>query len=444
MDVRLPQLAEGADSGTVVSILVSEGDAVEKEQTILELENEKAIAPIPSTAAGTVSKIHVNEGDTVSVGDVLITVGEGGGEGGGEAAETEAAPKEAPQAAEEPEEYEESSSEPQTQYAGQSMADPIFGYRYESKSGYPPPAAPSIRNLAREIGLDLRNVRGTSKGGRITLNDIRNYIARLHELAFEKQKESKAAGKPAKSAQPFDFSKWGDTRREKLSSIRKTIGSRMQDSWNTIPHVYQFDEADITDLMDLRKNYKSAYSKKDANLTLTAIVIKAITGILKDFPLFNASLDEASEELVYKEFFHIGCAVDTDAGLLVPVIRDAGKKPLVDICKELQEAAEKARERKLSSEDMQGSSFTISNLGGIGGQHFTPIVNSPNTAILGIGRGVQKPAVVNGEIKPRIFMPLCVSYDHRIIDGAAGARFIKAVVERFEQFPESELKINGA
>jgi pyruvate dehydrogenase E2 component (dihydrolipoamide acetyltransferase) len=291
-------------------------------------------------------------------------------------------------------------------------------------------------------------VRGTGRGGRIVLSDIRAFVEKLQEIAFtekggDRRKAAQQQSEQSKdtSQQPTeDFSKWGSVKRESLSSIRKTIGQKMQQSWTSIPHVYQFEEADITSLMKLRKKYKSAYSKKGTKLTLTALVIKAAVHALKEHPLFNASLDQANGEIVKKEYFHIGIAVDTEAGLLVPVIRDADQKDLVALSNELQEIAEKARNRELSTDEMKGSSFTISNLGGIGGTHFTPIVNQPNVAILGVGRGMERPVAKNGKLSSHTILPLCVSYDHRVIDGADGARFIKTLVEVFENFKEDELK----
>ncbi len=436
MDIVLPQLAEGADSGTVVSIMVEEGQTIQKDQTILELENDKAVAPIPSTETGTVSKIYVEEGQTVNVGQKLIRVSSDG-----EEAKEEPKPEE-PKREESVQEEISTEPEKETPYVPKSIRDPILGFAYESPSGFPPPAAPSIRKLARDIGLDLTNVRGSGRGGRILLDDIKQYIQRLQEIAFAKQKETRPeAGKAPATAPSIDFSQWGEIHKEKYSSIRKTIGQRMQESWNRIPHVYQFDEADITALMEMRGRYKSAYEQKNAKLTLTALAMKAAIEVLKKYPLFNASLDENTDEVIYKEYFHLGIAVDTEAGLLVPVVQNVDQKSLVDLCLELQQLAEKARNRKLSSEEMKGSSFTISNLGGIGGTHFTPIVNHPNTAILGMGRGVKKPAVVNDTIEPRLFLPLCVSYDHRMIDGADGARFIRDLVNVFENYPEEIVKL---
>ncbi|MBI1390091.1 MAG: hypothetical protein GC154_16745 [bacterium] len=454
MDVLLPPLSEGADSGTVVSIMVSEGDRIEKDQTILELENEKAIAPIPSTAAGVITKIHVSEGQTISEGSKLISVDEGGEAGDSKKETKKETAKEAPKAP--PKQAPSSQQAPaaapapsKTAYEGQTIYDPYLDYRYDSKSGFPPPASPTIRKVAKLIGLDLARVPGSGNGGRITLEDIRNYFQHILELAESSRRqpaqegsgESAPARKPAES---IDFSQWGEVKPEKMSSTRKTIARRLQDSWNTVPHVYQFDEADISALMEMRSNYKAAYTKKEASLTLTALAIKAAANVLTQYPVFNSSLDEAKDEIVYKKYVHIGVAVDTENGLVVPVIRDADKKSVLDIALDLQALAEKARARKLTGDDMKGSSFTISNLGGIGGTHFTPIVNPPNTAILGMGRGVVKPHWTGKKFEPRTFLPLCVSYDHRVIDGADGARFIKAMVEAFEQFPESEIKLTQA
>lgn len=457
MDVTLPPLAEGADSGTVVSILVSEGDAVEQDQTIIELENEKAIAPIPSTGAGTVSKIHVQEGDTVAVGQPIISIGEGGG------AAQEAAPAQEQPAPQQPQPTPQPQAQPQQPAQPAQPAQPQahqpaapaappagqFDYQYESKSGYGPPAAPSIRKLARDIGLDLSRVKGSERGGRITLEDIRRHVEQLQQVAFYTEPQPAPAPAPAaapapakKQPEPLDFSKWGEVERKPYSATRKTIGQRMTENWSDIPHVYQFDEADITDLMALRKKYKAAYTKKEASLTLTALAVKAVCNALEQFPVFNASLDLATNEVVYKKFTHIGIAVDTETGLVVPVLRDAAKKSLLEIAKELQEMAQKARDRKLTGEDMKGSSFTISNLGGIGGTHFTPIINAPDVAILGMGRGVTRPAITNGKTEARIMLPLCVSYDHRVIDGADGARFVTALVKEFEKFDENQIKLS--
>jgi len=406
MDIKVPPLAENVEMGTIVNVLVNEGDVVKKDQPVVEIETAKAVAPIPSPTAGRVVKVHVKAGDEVPVGRTLVTVSENGASG-----KESAAPKKV-QKVEEPaeEESEETSSA--------SVA-----------------ASPSIRKLARQLGINLARVKGTAHGGRITTEDLKAYIARL-------QKKSAQAGRPEKPAlQSIDFSKWGPVSKKKISPLRRTIAEHMSDVWSTVPHVTQFDDADITTLMDYRKKYDAAYEAKGGNLTVTSFAIKAAVTALKRFPVLNSSLDESSDEIVSKEYWHIGIAVDTEAGLIVPVLRDADKKSLLQISVELNQLAERTRQRKVSLEELQGSSFTISNLGSIGGAHFTPIINKPNVAILGIGRGAKKPVFKNNQWEARIILPVALSYDHRVVDGADGARFIRAFVEALEQIPESEVKV---
>lgn len=406
MDIKVPQLAEGIESATVVNILVSEGERIEKDQIIMELETEKAIGPIPSPESGVVARIHVKEGDVVAVGQLLLSLAE----------KEEERLEEARLAAEE---------------RGSAEAS-----RYEPQGGLPPPASPSVRKIARELGIDLTRIRGREPGGRIVLKDLRDYIQRLQEMAFKPARPAIVRPEP----QRIDFTKWGPVRRERLSALRRTVTDRTVASWTTIPHVTQFDEADITALMELRKKYVPLYEKKGARLSLTAIALKALIPPLKKYPVFNASLDEGALEIVYKDYYHIGVAVDTDSGLIVPVMRDVGEKSLLEVCLELHRLSEKARQRKVSLEELQGGSFTLSNLGGIGSAHFTPIIYKPQAAVLGLGHGTLKPRVRNGKVEPRLTLPLCLSYDHRLIDGADAARFVREVVQTLENFPEQELK----
>ena len=437
MDVKLPKLGEGADSGVVVSIAVKEGDQINKGQTILELENEKAVAAIPSSAAGKVTRIAVKAGDRISAGAVILTL-DGAGNGAAPAGEPKAeqpkkaaAPKQARRAAPEPE-YEEEEFEEEAEQE-ETAAD---------KAGFAAPASPSIRKLARDIGLDLRKIQGSEDGGRIVLADIRAYIQRLQRLAARPR--GGAAPTPAEVKPPaerIDFSQWGPITKKPLSPIRQTISRRMVENKVSIPHVTQFDEADITALTDLRKKYAEAYERKGARLTLTSFALKAVANTLKKFPIFNSSLDEAVNELVFKEYVHIGLAVDTEQGLLVPVIRDVDKKDLFQLSKDVQELAEKARARKVSLEEMKGGTFTISNQGGIGGAHFTPIINKPEVAILGLGRGAMKAVVKDKKIEPRLMMPIAISYDHRVIDGGEAARFTVELVQAFENFKEENIKL---
>jgi pyruvate dehydrogenase E2 component (dihydrolipoamide acetyltransferase) len=429
MDVKLPNLGEGADSGTVINIFVKEGDQVQKDQPLLELENEKAVATIPSTAAGTVTKLFVKNGDKISAGQRIVSLS-GGGEAPAPSAAAAAKPREVsgkrPAPSQEP--VEESPSEEPEAEAG----------TVPTPNG-PVAAAPSIRKMAAELGIDLAKIRGSERGGRIVLADVRAYVQRLIRAAQQPKAAAPAPEKPA--PEKIDFSKWGPVSRRPMSPLRQVISRRMRENWNTIPHVTQFDEADLTSILALRKKHLSAYEAKSARLTVTSFVLKAVAAALKKHPIFNSSLDESSDEIVYKEYYHIGVAVDTEAGLIVPVIRDVDKKSLLDVSKELEDLAKKARDRKISSEELKGGTFTISNQGGIGGAHFTPIVNKPEVAILGLGKGALKPVVRNNAIEPRMLLPLGLSYDHRVIDGAVAARFTVDLLQALENFNEDDVKI---
>jgi pyruvate dehydrogenase E2 component (dihydrolipoyllysine-residue acetyltransferase) len=421
MDVNLPPLGEGADSGTVVNIFVKEGDTIAKGQPILELENEKAVASIPSTASGRVTTVYVKSGDKVSVGQRLIAVSENA-------------------IAEEPLKVASQRPVSKGKAVQSEPAEPEETTETETKLDVPVAASPSVRKLAQDLGIDLTRVRGTAPGGRITMDDLRAYIQRLQKSAAE-SKTGGAHGVTRPTAAPLDFSKWGKVAKKPLSQLRQVIARRMTESWTTVPHVTQFDEADITDLLALRKKHLAAYEQKGARLTVTSFVLKALAGTLKKHPVFNSSLDEAAQEIVLKEYVHIGIAVDTEAGLVVPVLRDADKKNLVELSKELEELAAKARERKISIEELKGGSFTISNQGGIGGAHFTPIVNKPEVAILGLGRAAAKAVVRENKIEPRTMLPLALSYDHRVIDGAEAARFMVDLVQAIENFNEESVKL---
>ena len=433
MDLKLPHLGEGADSGTVVNLFVKEGDAVTKGQPILELENEKAVATIPATAAGTVSQVFVKVGDKLRVGQQILSLGESGAAGAAPTAKPEPAPVRT---------RERLIQTPSPRQAPGAPEEEEVETGSEAKTGTAPAAAPSIRKLARDLGLDLTRVRGSARGGRILLEDVRAYVQKLQRLTAA-PRGAAPGGAPAPKPAPeqIDFSKWGPVSKAPISPLREVIARRMAESWTTTPRVTQFDEADITALMALRKKYAAAYEQKGARLTLTSFALKVVVEALKKHSIFNASLDEAAQEIVFKQYYHIGIAVDTEAGLIVPVIRDADKKNLFDLSRELEELASKARERKVSAEEMKGGSFTISNQGGIGGGQFTPIVNKPQVAILGLGRGSMKAVVRENKIEPRLMLPMGLSYDHRVIDGAAAARFTVELVQAFENFKEEDVKI---
>ena len=429
MDVKLPKLGEGADSGVVVGIFVKEGDTIAKDQAILELENEKAVASIPSTAAGVVEKIHVKAGDRISIGQKLLTLA-----GGAAPAAPTAAPAAKPAAKKAPA---KSAPEPEVE---ETVEDAVE-VEEEADSSVVPVASPSIRKMTRELGINLAKIKGSANGGRIVIGDVRAYVQRLIKAAA-KPASAPAVAAPAKPvAVQIDFSQWGPILKKPVTPLRQVIARRMSESWHAVPRVTQFDDIDFTTVGALRKQYAAAYEAKGVKLTLTPFVLKAVAATLKQHAIFNSSLDEVANEVILKEYIHLGIAVDTDQGLMVPVIRDVDKKSMLDLAKELEQVAAKARDRKLTAEDMKGGTFTISNQGAIGGAHFTPIINLPEVAILGLGRGALKPVVRDGKVEVRLLTPVALSYDHRVIDGGTAARFTVDLVKAFENFDEAVVKI---
>jgi pyruvate dehydrogenase E2 component (dihydrolipoamide acetyltransferase) len=425
MDVRFPKVGEGADSGKVVSVLVKVGDTISAGQTILELESEKAIAPIPSPAGGKITAISVKEGDTITVGAVLLSLeGDGGA----------AAPASAPA---------KKASAPKAARAAvvEDDDDDILPAATED-DGPVPGASPYVRKVARELGIPLSRVRGSASGGRVVIEDLARYVGKLEAKVAR-------AGKYAEGPQGLsfplvnqDFAVYGPVTSEPLTQLRKVISARMVENKVTLPHVTQFADADMSGIESLRAQFKADYEKAGAKLTPTPFLIKALVNTLQQHPKFNASLQEVAETLIIKHYYHIGIAVDTDAGLLVPVLRDADKKSLLQIAKELSEIAGQARDRKLSPDSMKGGSFTVSNQGAIGGAHFTPIINKPEVAILGLGKTSLKPVVTaEGKIEARPLLPLTISYDHRVIDGGSAARFTVDLVKAIETFPASAVKL---
>ena len=430
MDVKLPKLGEGADSGVVVGIFAKEGDTIVNGQAIMELENEKTVASIPSTAAGVVDKIFVKVGDRIGVGAKILSVSGGASAPAITAAvpaAKSAAKKVAPKAIQVADEAEE-------EEAQDSGADEIVNEN--------PVASPSIRRAAKEFGIDLRKISGSESGGRIIAGDVQTYLQRLMRAASRPAAKDPVAAAPARPVPvPIDFAQFGPILKKPVTPLRKVISRRMSESWSSVVRVTQFDDLDFTKLSELRKKYGAAYEAKGVKLTLTPFVLKAVAATLKLHPIFNSSLDEAAGEIILKEYIHLGIAVDTDQGLMVPVIRDADKKSLFDLARDLESLAAKARDRKITADEMKGGTFTISNQGAIGGGHFTPIVNLPEVAILGLGRGALKPVVREGKIEARLLTPVALSYDHRVIDGGSAARFTVDLVKAFENFDEALVKI---
>jgi pyruvate dehydrogenase E2 component (dihydrolipoamide acetyltransferase) len=439
-EIRLPEISENVETGDVTKVLVAIGDSVEVDQSLLELETEKAVFELPSTVAGTVTEVLVKEGDTVKVGQTLIKVDTSAGAGdaesepekGGEKAPPQEAAK-APEAGEAEKVQKDDKGGGEQEDKGKKEVEPEKAPAVESQGPPagevpPPAAAPSVRRLARELGVDIRQVRGTGKGGKISANDVKTFAKGVITSA--------AAGAPtaaAVTAKPLpDFSKFGEIERKRMSKVRRLTADNLSVAWSTVPHVTQFDKADITDMEAARKRHAQRAKDAGGKLTMTAILLKACAGALKHFPDFNASVDMAAGEIIYKKYVNIGVAVDTERGLLVPVIRDVDCKNIIELSVELTQISEKARGKKIAPDELEGGNFTISNLGGIGGTYFTPIVYAPEVAILGVSRAEIRPKRMGERFSPRLMLPLSLSYDHRIIDGAQAARFTRWVAQALE------------
>ena len=420
VDFHLPDLGENIPSADVVNVLVKVGDVIEADQAILEIETDKATIEVPTTIAGKVVEVLIKAGSKAKVGDVIIKVESGA-----------AAVEESKQVEVKKEEVTESpkvETKKETTPTGERAS-----MQASELDNQPPilkgaaPAAPSVRRIAREIGVDINKVPGTGPNGRISMDDVKAFSKKLHES----YSQGGGTGLNIKSESLPDFTKFGSINKVEMTNIRKKTADHLSYAWATIPHVTQFDKADIT---LLEKTRKELNKNSEVKLTVTAILVKIIVEALKKFPQFNSSIDMEKKEIIYKGYFNIGVAVDTEFGLIVPVIKNSDKKSLTEISVDMNALAEKARNKKIGLDDLQGGSFTISNLGGIGGTYFTPIVNSPEVAILGVSRGNLEP-VWNGYgvFEPRLMLPLSLSYDHRIIDGADAIRFLRFVVEALEQ-----------
>lgn len=450
---KLPELGENVSSGTVSKVFISVGDSIEPDQPVIELESDKAVLEVPSSIGGTVSEIHVKEGQKVNVGDAVFSVKDGAkakDEPKKAEAPAEEKPEPKPEADAEPdapakkpaaEDAESDGKEAEAPATRRAPKERPAARQAESRPAPAPPvparrrtpgapvaASPSVRRLAREIGVDIYEVATSDPSGRVTEEDVKAYARGLNTDV-----EGMAPRPAVPEIELPDFTRWGEVEYEELSAVRRRTAENMAAAWASIPHVTQFDKADITDIEAFRKKYGKLVEQAGGKLTVTAILVRVIAAALKKFPQFNATIDTASGEIIYKRYYHVGVAVDTERGLIVPVIRNADQKSLTEIAVELSEIAEKARARKTSLEDMQGGTFTISNLGGIGGTAFTPIVYAPQVAILGVSRAQIEPVYIDGTFVPRTMAPLALSYDHRAIDGADGARFLRWVAAALEQ-----------
>jgi len=419
VEVKVPDIGDFKDVA-VIEVLVKPGDTIKEEQSLITVESDKASMEIPSSAAGVLKELKVKVGDTVNIGD-LIAVVEGSGGGAAPAQAAAAAP--APASASAPAPAAAAAAPSAAPAAAPPAHDPTV-----APSGKLPHASPSVRKFARELGVPLEEVKGSGPKGRVTQEDVQNFTrAVMSGAASTKASAAKApagGGGEALGLLPWpkvDFTKFGTVERKDLSRIKKISGANLHRNWVMIPHVTNNDEADITELEAFRVSTNKENEKSGVKVTMLAFVIKAVVSALKKYPEFNTSLD--GDQLVYKQYFHVGFAADTPNGLVVPVLKDADKKGVLQISQEMGELAKKARDGKLGSADMQGGCFSISSLGGIGGTHFTPIINAPEVAILGLSKSATKPVWDGKAFQPRLVLPLSLSYDHRVIDGASAARF---------------------
>jgi len=445
-EFKLPELGENISQGDLVRLMIAPGTKVSEGQPVMELETDKAVVEVPSSVSGVVKEVKVKEGEKIKVGQVIFTLE------GGAAAPPPARPSNAPveqvsgqhgarlafQAAIRAEGKTEEQALPpdQPQPAAPAFTMPKqLGKVAGTEHRQPIPAAPHVRRFAREVGVDIYEVKGSGPGGRISEDDIKAHAKALLSAAATAV-QAPLAGHFAQPRLP-DFAKWGKVERVSMRGVRRKTAEHLAESWNTIPHVTQMDRADITELEQLRARFAPKAEEAGGKMTVTAIALKVCAAALKVFPQFNASIDIDKEEIVYKQYISIGVAADTDRGLLVPVIRDVDKKNIVELAVELSQLSKKARDKKITPEEMQGGTFTITNLGGIGGVGFTPIVNHPEVAILGLSRSRMEPEWIgskeNGQFEPRLILPLSLSYDHRLIDGADAARFLRWIAEAFEQ-----------
>lgn len=529
IEYKLPELGEDIETGEVINVYVSPGDTVSEEQPLMEIETDKAAIEVPSPASGVIKSLHVSDGETIKVGQLLVTIEDGEG-GDTESEATEEAPEQSaeaesaeesaeeekdeeitPESEDEAEEAKEESAEPESadepeaeeieqeledepedeaEETKEESAEPEPKDKQEDDSedeteaeetedepeeakepsaepepedepevkeeseieeeksqevkdapSQPVPASPSVRRLARELGIDITTVKGTGPGGRISEADLRASAGSEKKAKAPEDKAPAPKKESTKKTKTKTKSKPGGEEREKMSKVRRLTAERLTEAWKA-PHVTQYDKADITELEALRKQFGESVGKSGGKLTMTSILIKVVAKTLKEFPEMNASVDMESSEIVYKHFYNIGIAVDTERGLLVPVVKDADKKNITELSVELADISERARNKKVTADELRGGTFTITNLGGIGGTYFSPVLNAPEVGILGVSRSFMEPVYVEEEFVPRLMLPLSLSYDHRLVDGANAIRFLRRVIERLEEPHSWFLKIN--
>lgn len=459
-DISLPEIGEGIEKALVINVFVSNGDSIKKEQPVIEIETDKAAIELPSPYDGTVQEVLVSVGDSIKIGQVIAKVN-----GGSEAVKKAPVEKKAEKVKKEKqpqkddvkqvEELEtksgdetqppssESEKEPDRTAGeaaekevkkGDEKIDNIIPITKAEKTGEektPVPAAPSTRKLARQLGVDISKVSGTGPGGRISAEDVLNH-AKSIVIAYDSHTSTHRGKYEPHLPELPDFTKWGEIEKVKMTTVRRLTAENLSMAW-TIPHVTQHDKADITELDELRKKNKQKAKEAGGNLTITPILIKVVASALKVFPEFNASIDIEHNEIIYKKFVNIGFAVDSDRGLFVPNIRNADHKNIIEISSELSELSDRVRNKKITPDELKGSTFTVSNLGGVGGTYFSPIIYYPDVAILGVSQSNVEPLYADGKFEPRLMVPLSLSYDHRVIDGVAAAKFLRWIVRALEE-----------
>ncbi len=439
--VNLPELGEGVESVDVVAILVEAGDTVEKDQALIEVETEKASVEVPSTAAGTVTEIHVAEGDTLGENAAIVTIEPAEDTDSGQPSDAVSEKDSDPELEPDPdpdaeapkiETAPELEPQPESAEATEPPTEPQPAGAVPSREDLALiPASPTVRRFAREIGADLREVEGSGPGGRISIDDVKAYV-NAH-LSAETGGPAAAEQGSLATAELPDLERFGPVRREKMTKVRRVTAENLTRAWLTAPQVTNHEAADITDLEAFRQAYKEQVADAGGRLTMTSILVKIVASALKHHPALNAAVDMVNSEVVFRDSIHIGVAVDTERGLLVPVVRDADRKNLTELSVEIGDLAARARDKRLKPDEMQGGTFSISNLGGIGGTGFSPIVNWPEVAILGVSRGRTEPQWREGSFRPRLMLPLSLSYDHRLVDGTDAARFLARLKAALEQ-----------
>ena len=426
-EIVLPELGDGIETGDVVNILVAAGDEVTEDSILMELETDKAVIEFPSPQAGIIESVRIKNGDTVKVGQVLFTLERK--EASSEKPETETQEGKRPEETQKTHEDQKPADEESRELSSAGEPQEESSFPDDKKpAGKPIPAGPAARRLARDLGIDLLMVKGTARGGRITPDDVKGHARQLLRTG------SISSVQPEQELP--DFSQWGPIETKPLSSLRWKVAENLSSAWPRIPLVTQFDEADITELENMRKKNLDYVKQSGGKLTMTVFVLKAVVAALKALPQFNSSLDVTHKELIYKKYFNVGVAVDTPAGLIVPVLKNVDQKSFTELAIELTGLSQKARDRKVSLEDLRGGNISISNLGGIGGTGFTPLVSPPDVAVVGLSRSKEVPVWKNDKVQPRLVLPFSVSYDHRVIDGADAVRFARLIAHELETYQE--------